>query len=152
MGAGDFCAGEGDAGEDPVSDASPAVNNTPPAAAYLDLATKNFRLNEDGSTAEMHPVDQAAQWSFLNRQGTLHADTRVGHTFFQAPPLTGEAKLNDLRRRAREAFPFSKLIAQRDVEFIDVVLADPKKGETGIAVLYRNLRLDPTKTQTATAF
>lgn len=152
MGAGDFDAGDGDAGEDPVAAASPAVNNAPVPAAYLDLATKNYRLNDDGSSVAMHPVDQAAQWTFLNRQGSLQGDARVGHTFFQAPPLTGEAKLNDLRRRAREAFPFSKLIAQGDVQFIDVALADPKKGETGIAVLYRNLRLDPTQTQTATAF
>lgn len=149
MGAGQFPAGLGPAGEDPVAQASRASNNSPPNAAYLDLKARNLLLNADGSTASMHPVDQAAQWSFLIRRGTLQADPRVGHTFFDAPALTGAAKLNDLRLRARDAFPFSRLIANRDVEFIDIQLADPKKGETGIGVFYRNLRLDATKTQTA---
>lgn len=151
MGAGDFCAGDGDAGEDPVAPPSPASDNVPPAAAYLDLGSKNFLLNADGTMASMHPVDQAVQWSFAIRRGTHKADQRIGHTFFQAPPLTGAAKQKDLEARAQDAFPFSKLIAQKDVQFIGVTVADPKKGETGIVVAYRNLRLDPTQTQTANA-
>jgi hypothetical protein len=151
MGAGDFGAGDGPAGEDPVAAPSPASANTPPAAPYLDLGLRNYLLNADGTTAAMHPVDQAAQWSFAVVRGTHKADPRVGHTFFSCPPgLSGAAKLNEMTLRAQDAFPFSRLIKAGQIAFEGVQIADPKKGETGIAVLYRNLVLDPLQTQTAT--
>lgn len=150
MGAGDFAAGDGPAGEDPVAPASPASNNSPPAAPFLDLGSKNFLLNADGTVASMHPVDQAVQWSFAIRRGTHKSDQRVGHTFFDAPPLTGEAKMNDMRLRAQDAFPFSRLITSGAVVFEGVQVISPKSGETGIAVHYRNTQIDPTRTQTIT--
>jgi hypothetical protein len=150
MGAGAYPAGMGPAGEDPVAAPSRASANTPPAAPYLDLELRDYKLNANGTTASMHPVDQAAQWSFAIRRGTHKADARVGHTFFEAPPLTGAAKINDLSLRAQDAFPFRRLIAQGLIAFEGVQVADPKKGETGIAVHYRNLVLDPLNVQTTT--
>lgn len=151
MGAGEFSAGDGDAGEDPVAALSPASANTPPPAPYLDLGLRDYKLNADGTTAAMHPVDQAAQWSFAVRRGTHKADPRVGHTFFQSPPgLSGAAKQNDLTLRAQDAFPFSRLIKAGQIEFVGVHVADPKKGETGIAVHYRNLALDSLQIRTTT--
>jgi hypothetical protein len=84
------------------------------------------------------------------RRGSHKADPRVGHTFFDGPPLSGAAKLNDLTLRAQDAFPFSRLIKEGKVEFVGLKIADPKKGETGIAVHYRNLVLDPLQIQTTT--
>jgi hypothetical protein len=150
MGAGQFAAGDGPAGEDPVAAPSAPSANDPPAAAYLDLELRNFKLNADGTFAEMHPVDQAAQWSFAIRRGTHKADRRVGHTLFDGPPLTGVAKQNDLNIRAQNAFPFSRLISEGKIAFEGVQVADPKKGETGVAVHYRNLALDPLNILTAT--
>jgi hypothetical protein len=150
MGAGDFSAGDGPAGDDPVIVSVVTPAKTPPPAAYLDLGLRNYRLNADGTSARMHPVDQAAQWSFAIRRGTHKADKRVGHTFFEAPPLSGAAKQNDLALRAQDAFPFSRLIADGKIAFEGVQVADPKKGETGIAVHYRNLVLDPLNVQTTT--
>ena len=151
MGAGDFDAGDGPAGDDPVAAPSAASANKPPAAPYLDLGLRDYKLNADGTTAEMHPVDQAAQWSFAIRRGTHKADPRVGHTFFESPPgLSGARKLNDLNLRAQDAFPFSRLIAAGQIAFEGVQVADPKKGETGIAVHYRNLVLDPLQIKTTT--
>ncbi len=151
MGAGEFEAGDGGAGEDPVAAPSAASANKPPPAPYLDLGLRDYKLNADGTTAAMHPVDQAAQWSFAIRRGTHKADARVGHTFFQSPPgLSGVAKQNDMTLRALDAFPFSRLIKSGQIAFEGVQVADPKKGETGIAVHYRNLVLDPLKIQTTT--
>lgn len=150
MGAGDFEAGDGHAGEDPVITSPRVAPNKPPAAPYLDLGLRNYKLNANGTTASMHPVDQAAQWSFAIRRGTHKADKRVGHTFFEAPPLSGDAKRIDMNLRAQDAFPFSRLIAEGKIAFEGVQVADPKKGETGIAVHYRNLVLDPLNVLTAT--
>jgi hypothetical protein len=150
MGAGAFPAGAGPAGEDPVAAHSAASANTPPAAPYLDLGLRDYRLNADGTTASMHPVDQAAQWSFMIRRGTHKADPRVGHTLFDGPPLSGAAKLNDMTLRAMDAFPFSRLIKDGKIAFEGVQLADPKKGETRIAVHYRNLAIDPLQVRTTT--
>ena len=149
MGAGEFAAGDGGAGEDPVAAASPAVNLQPPAAAFLDLATRNLRVNQDGSYAVMHPADQAAQLSFMVRRGTLSSSPNIGHTFFEAPPLSGAAKQKDLDLRAQDAFPFRQLVAAKVLAFEGVEVQTPKFGETRIAIHYRNLVLDPTKTQTA---
>lgn len=151
MGAGEFAAGDGAAGEDPVAVPSAASANTPPPAPYLDLGLRNYKLNADGTIARMHPVDQAAQWSFAVVRGTHKADPRVGHTFFKSPPgLSGEAKQNDLTLRALDAFPFSRLIKAGQIEFVSVQFVDPKKGETRIAVHYRNLVLDQLQIQTTT--
>jgi len=151
MGAGDFSAGDGPAGEDPVTAPSTASANTPPPAPYLDLGLRDYRLNANGVTASMHPVDQAAQWSFAIRRGTHKVDPRVGHTFFDSPSgLSGAAKQNDLNLRALDAFPFSRFIAAGQIEFVGVQVADPKKGETGIAVHYRNLVADPLQVKTTT--
>jgi len=151
MGAGDFEAGEGPAGEDPVAAPSPPVSNTPPPAPYLDLGLRDYKLDADGRVAPMHPVDQAAQWSFAVRRGTHKADPRVGHTFFEAPlGLSGDAKQKDLEFRAQDAFPFSRLIKAKLIAFVGVQFADPKKGETGIAVLYRNLVSNPLAIQSTT--
>lgn len=151
MGAGDFAAGDGPAGEDPVAEPSAASANTPPPAAYLDLGLRDFKLNADGTTASMHPVDQAAQWSFAVVRGTHKADPRVGHTFFSCPPgISGAAKQNEMTLRALDAFPFSRLVKEGKIAFEGVQLADPKKGETRIAVHYRNLVLDPLAIQTTT--
>lgn len=150
MGAGSAPAGIGPAGEDPVAALSAPSANTPPDSPYLDLELRNYKLNANGTTANMHVVDQAAQWSFAIRRGTHKADPRVGHTFFEAPALSGQAKLNDLNLRAQDAFPFSRLISEGKIFFVGVQLADPKKGETGIAVHYRNLVADPLNVQTTT--
>lgn len=151
MGAGSFPAGSGPAGEDPVAAASPASANVPPLAAYLDLGLRDFLLNADGTIASMHPVDQAVQWSFAIRRGKHKADQNVGHTFFESPPgLSGAAKVNDLSFRAQDAYPFSRLIKSGLVAFAGVDVASPKSGETGIAVRYRNLVLDPTQVLTTT--
>jgi len=151
MGAGEFGAGDGPAGEDPVAEASAASANTPPPAPYLDLGLRNYKLNDDGAIAAMHPVDQAAQWSFAVVRGSHKADLRVGHTFFSCPAgLTGEAKQNEMTLRALDAFPFSRLVKAGQIAFEGVQLADPKKGETGIAVHYRNLVADPQQIKTTT--
>jgi hypothetical protein len=151
VGAGDFPAGDGGAGDDPAITTPRVAPNVPPAAPYLDLGLRDYKLNADGTTPSMHPVDQAAQWSFVIRRGTHKADPRVGHTFFESPPgLSAAAKLNDLNLRAQEAFPFSRFIKAGQIAFEGVQLADPKKGETGIAVHYRNLVLDPLQIRTTT--
>jgi hypothetical protein len=127
------------------------VNNTPPPAPYLDLGLRDYKLTADGKVEAMHPVDQAAQWSFAVRRGTHKADARIGHTFFEVPPgLSGDAKQKELELRAQDAFPFSRFIKAGQIAFVGVQVADPKKGETGIAVLYRNLVANPLAIQSTT--
>ena len=149
MGAGSFGAGSGPAGLDPVAITSPVTATLTPAAPYLDLKLKNFKLNADGSFAAQHPVDQAVQWSFAIRRGTHKADARIGHTLFDGPRLTGDAQLKDLTQRAADAFPFSVLLEKKQVAFEGVQVVNPKNGETDLAVHYRNLVLDPTQRLTA---
>jgi hypothetical protein len=148
MGAGDFEAGAGPAGEDPVVEQTPYQPIKPPAAIYLDLATRDSRLDSNGNWDAMDTTEQQVVISFAYFKGTVKSAPNVGNDFNQLPRNRGAALIPDALRIASEAFPFSDLIAKGYASLEGVIVQSPKWGEARIAVQWRNLRKDPNQVVT----
>jgi hypothetical protein len=132
--------GVGPFGEDPVQTSDPAVQQTPPAAIYLDLGTQDAKV-EDGLWTSMHPVDQAVQLSFGVRRGTLRSAPDVGHQFDLIRVIGNTRFEGDVRAATRDAFPFSRLVTDGSITHLDTVIQRGKSGEFRVLVSYVNNKL-----------
>ncbi len=137
MGAGDFEAGLGLAGEDPLPELSPARNVTPPDALWFDGATADFLL-ENGLYRSLHPVDQAVALALCIRQNTLGSAPNTGNllrTIRKLGPTTA-ATADTMVRNA-----LSSLVLNGDIEIREVqVQTRTPQGALLVAVTYKNLR------------
>lgn len=149
MGAGDFPAGVGPAGFDPVAFVSPALQFTPPLAALFDLGTRTFPFMTDGSgrLQSVHPVDQQVNLALGLIEGTVTSVKDLGASFARLQ----RASLADLQKEgalmANRAL--ARLISNNDIEVREVTATRPIPGRVYIAVNYVNLRLQGTATRSA---
>jgi hypothetical protein len=149
-GAGQYPAGAGPAGGAPITPGSLIAPKAPPAAIYLDAASKDAIVDGDGFWAEMDPIDQQVVTSFTTAKGALKHAREIGHEFRDLPRKTGRALDNELRARAARARPFADLVAKNLVSLEAVYISRQKTGESNIVIQYRNLRKDPLRVRTAT--
>jgi len=138
MGAGDFPAGVGPAGFDPVADPS-APGSRQPAAILFDLATKRYLFNPDGTAQEIHPVDQAVAFAFGFEQGSCPSTPNVGNR------IRAEIR-RLLPSSANKAIDLAKLALKRltdagDIQIVAIEPSSPVRGRFIVHVDYVNLRL-----------
>lgn len=142
MGAGDYGAGLGGAGFDPVLPASsPITDAAPPLAVYFDLATKTYLSNADGTLKGMHPVDQRVVLALGIEAGSLTGVPSQGHRFrsrlSRVPPATIPRIALDETRLA-----LKNLLLAKDILLLAVETDTTVRGRVLIAVTYVNMR-DP---------
>lgn len=143
MGAGNFPAGAGPAGLDPLPPPSPPRDVSPPAALYFDGRTQGFPLDAQGRYVGIHPVDQAVALALIVRLGTLGAVPEQGAAFRdirKITPSTG-TQATDMARIALAA-----IVQRGDITILDIQVETRRTmGAVLIAVSYKNLRTIPTK-------
>ena len=146
MGAGNFAAGQGFGGADPVLDPSlPPVFRFPDAIHPL-IETGSFKLEQrvelSGLTwASIHPVDQAVILAFMIRRGTYAPAPEIGATFREITRISGQPLIEEVKAAVRVARPFSDMVSQKFVEHVGTKVENPKRGEFRVAIEYRNLRV-----------
>lgn len=147
MGAGDFDAGLGLAGEDPLPALTPPRNVQPPVALWFDGASADFLLDTGtGLYVPLHPVDQAVALALCIREGTLGSAPEVGNqlrTIRKLGPTTA-ATADTMVRNA-----LSNLVQNKDIDLrkVEVQTRTPQ-GALLVAVTYHNLRRDAQQPRT----
>jgi hypothetical protein len=141
MGAGDYPAGTGPAGHDPIVTTQPRAFVTPAALKYHG-ASRGFLLDSSTGVLEAcHPVDQKMAFGLLFRRGSIKGDRRVGNTFHLIESTHNADLEQQLWDRARTAYPVSEVLAAGDAVIERIEHEVREHGGLGIAVTYRNLRL-----------
>lgn len=144
MGAGDFPAGFGPCGMDPLPPPVPPRAVTPPAALRFDGATKDFLLDAEGHYLAIHPVDQAVALALLVGLGTAPSAPAVGAAFRQIKRITPSTKVQ-ATNMATAALAALVRAGKVGVLSIAVEVRLPQ-GATLIAVTYQNLLTKKTPT------
>ena len=141
MSAGEYGAGEGDAGEDPVADATAARDESPGRALYLDGASKAFAFSASEPTRleRLHPVEHRVGMALMVRLGRIASAPTVGNTLHEIPAtLTGAALTAEADRRVRLAL--SAPLAAGDVELRGVTAERARSGRLRVKVRFYNVR------------
>lgn len=144
MGAGNFPAGFGPCGMDPLPPPVPPRSVTPPAALRFDGASKDFLLDAEGHYLAIHPVDQAVAIALLVGLGTVTSAPGVGAAFRQIKRITPSTKTQaeDMARSA-----LAKLTRAKKIQILDIeVEVQLPQGAVRVAVSYANLVTQKTPT------
>ena len=141
MGAGFGPAGFGPAGFPYPEVGSAARNVTPPWAPYLDGATRDIPVDDNGQYAGVHPVDHEVEMQLINELGSFPVAPDIGHTFRQIAIDADEKMTPDAERRVRRAL--ADLLLAGDVVDLEVFATSPSNSRAFITVKYRNARLRP---------
>lgn len=148
MGAGNFPAGMGPQGLDPLPPPSPPRDVTIPAALYFDGRTQGFPLDAAGHYVGIHPVDQATALALIVRLGTLASAPTTGAGFRNIHKIT-KAAANTATSMAHAAL--ASLVQAQDIQILSIQVETKRtQGAILIAVSYRNLRTLPPKPATIT--
>lgn len=141
MGAGDFPAGVGGAGFDPVTEfAAPTVQPLPGAVRWS-LETRDSVYSESGTFTPTSPIDAQMTLGLGTRKGTISGAPEIGHTFAETNlATTDQAIQRDVEERARAAVPVATLLAAKDVEILSVQWSFSRWGGLTVSTQYRNLR------------
>jgi hypothetical protein len=146
MGAGDYPAGAGPAGSDPIVSTGPAVDKQFPVPLY-DLVTKDFPLDAHGEYLATHPVDQAVALALGIQAGKVAGDPALGNTLKAIIKAGGPTLQNNVETRIRTAL--QTLLNAGDIEIGTIVVETIPLGGFLVAVAYRNLRILSSAQKTA---
>ncbi len=135
-GAGTFAAGAGLAGADLQSLSLAAVPMV--QAAQYDPRLRVIVQNADGTTAEVHPVDQTVAYCLTIKLGTISSDPTRGFDWDKLKATAPQARQHaatDLVKRA-----LAKPLAAGDVTIVSVQLRQDL-GRLAVVTNYINNRL-----------
>jgi hypothetical protein len=137
MGLGDFPAGEGLGGLDPIPLVLGPNGLTAPVALRYDGATKDFLLDANGHYLGIHPVDQQVALALICGLGTMPAAPKVGAAFRQIKRITPSTpkQAEDMARTALSSLVSGGLIKIVAIEVETTAL----QGAVLIAVTYVNM-------------
>jgi hypothetical protein len=142
MGAGDYPAGIGPAGFDPVQSPSQRLVLYAPPSLYFDLSTRSFPYDARGALVGVHPVDQEVELALGITAGSLGSAPAQGHTlrFITSPSAPdAERQVEDRVNRA-----LARLLERGDITVRSARFVRPAPpGRLLVAVEYVNLRLKP---------
>jgi hypothetical protein len=145
MGIGQFGAGLGGAGQDPVYLPSPPAPVLPPRAVKFDPSVKQFLLfDENGNAIDVHPVDQIVALRLTTEQGQSASSPGLGQRYrvlFNAaqPVRHQDIALKETKRVLQD------LIDAGDIKLLSVVLTtDPVNNAKVVIPSYVNLRSPKT--------
>lgn len=147
-GAGWFPAGAGGAGFGTPDESSSPRTVTPPWALFLDPATRDFPVDEDGQYVSAHPIDHQAMMRLIPAKGTIASAQAQGG------PWKGLeiADAATMTRRMREyvSAAWRDLIANGDVRIVDVRMRPSNSiGRARLDLVWMNLR-DPADARRTT--
>jgi hypothetical protein len=144
MGAGNYPAGAGHCGLDPLPPPVPPRDVSPPAALRFDGASKDFLLDANGHYYAIHPVDQQVALVLLVGLGTIASAPTVGAAFRRIQRITSstQSQATDMANAALRKLVTAQKVA---IVAIDVEISLPQ-GATLIAVTYQNLVTGTTPT------
>jgi hypothetical protein len=143
MGAGQFAAGAGGAGWDPVYIPAPPNPVLPPRAVKYDPSIKQFVLvDSSGNAIDVHPVDQIVALRLTTEQGQSASSPKLG-TRIRAL-INGAAPAKHQQIARSEVLRVLKdLLDAGDIKLIDVVATtNATNGAVAFVISYTNLR-DP---------
>lgn len=145
MGAGQFPAGIGPAGFDPVADPSPPRTTPELSALKFDGASRDWVMLADGRYEAAHPVDQKVALSLLVELGTIASATNIGSKLKKIRP-GGASMRAQVTDAINTSFPLSALLANGDVE-TDAIEIELTTSGYNVAYYYFNLRIDSERTR-----
>ena len=149
MGAGDFLAGMGTAGFDPPVVPSPARNVRPPHALLFDGATRDVPLTDQGSYAEVHPVDQRVALALFVTLASIPSAPEIGNTLASVRIQDAASMQRDAEGRVRQALQDE--LNANNIELVAVAASVTPRWRVSVVVKYRNLRLPDSPIATITA-
>jgi hypothetical protein len=146
MGAGDYAAGAGDAGEDVLPDVGPARQVTPPVALKFDGRTADFLLDANGRYLSSHPVDQRVALRLIVREGTVASVPGLGNRLRSIKRASGAQAISQATDYVNLAL--AEIIAAGDISLDNVQVEYPQRGQIAIVVSWTNLRTLPPRSNT----
>ena len=141
MGMGDFPAGSGPAGADPVYKPATALPVVGPRAVFYDPSIRQYVLTDaSGRPLDVHPIDQivASRTTSQKNQSTSSPDlgTRILARFKLAPPSR-----HPQIAYQEMASVLADLITAGDIQLLGVTLTvQPSNGAQIVIPNYINLR------------
>lgn len=142
MGAGEFPAGFGLAGADPLNPVSDTIYGRAPARAiFFDLLTRRFVF--DGSRArDMHPITQRAIFLIGIELGSVPSSPTVGNRFRKRLSRVPAAKMDAIALDETKV-AWKALLDSGDIAILSVATdSKTQRGRVTIAISFVNLR-DP---------
>jgi phage gp46-like protein len=146
MGAGAFPAGHGPAGHDPAPEPSPAPVPRAPGVPLFDGALRDFPNADNGDLERVHWVDQKVALKLTIKRGAVSSSPALGSllaTLKRGAPAQLQNRAEDAVRNC-----LAQMIADGEVELLNVVATSPARGKLLVVVEYRNLLLPNEKPHT----
>jgi hypothetical protein len=139
MGAGNFPAGTGFAGLDPVAPYSPSPQaGSPPEAMVFDLTTRQWVINDDGTMASQHPVDQEVQLALGIEFGKIPCVPADGNTLRQITRAAGDQLESEVDDAVHNAIDY--LVASNSISLDQINVFPFSATNAFIAqIVYTNL-------------
>ena len=137
-GAGSTDAGDVAAGFDPAGAVGSARAGTLPRALYLDAATMDFPVDENGRYQEVHPIDHQVEMRLLPAAGSVAAAQSVGSTLRDIAIGPRAQMTADAWRIAKNRL--SDLLANGDVRILSVTAYASNAWRVHVEISYQNLR------------
>lgn len=137
-GGGYYPAGEGFAGEDPPAAPVAVVRRRAPVALAYTPPERDFPLDSEGQYVGIHPTDQKVRLALLTTKGSSPAAPDEGFDW-ATPFATGDALVQDVTDRCRNALARSNVRFGDDIEEIRVEARRPIRGRVSWRYVYRNL-------------
>jgi hypothetical protein len=141
MGAGQFGAGAGGAGMDPVYLAVPPAPFTGPRAVKYDPSIKQYVLTDaNGNKIDVHPVDQIVVTRLTVEQGSSASSPTLGQRIRKLWNRSQPARYQQIAQ-AECTRVLQDLINAGDVKLLSVsVTFDPVNGARVVVPTYVNMR------------
>ena len=145
MGMGDFPAGCGPAGLDPIVATTARAKKSPPQALQYDLATRRFVQNADGSMASVHPIDQQVDLAMGIALGSLPGTPTQGNRLRRIQRAAGQTLQREVEDAVYDAL--NLLTTAKKITVLAVLVATPAPGQVIVQLVYVNMvtrkRLQP---------
>lgn len=151
MGAGNFPAGVGPAGLDPVYVATPTTPGTFPTALAFDPGLRGYVQNADGTMKSIDPVDAEVALLLGIEQGSIPSAATLGQKLRAVLTRTPPSKQKAIATQEvlRVLGPLLNA-ASPTIALINVAVdsSGAKRGAISIGITYQNLTLRGSKPQT----
>lgn len=138
-GAGFNLAGQGFAGQDDLTFTIAAPLPPLPAATNYDASIKAFTQNDDGTFAQIDPIDQMVEMLLTIPQGTVAAVSGIGARYAKRLLGIPTAQQNSVALDETNV-ALAALIKAGDITIQSVAVNSVAPGSNAVYVVYKNNR------------
>jgi hypothetical protein len=142
MSAGDYEAGAGLAGLDPLPEGSPPRNVRPPHALWFQGLTRDFPLRDGGQYQSTHPIDQEVELAMEVAVGKIPALPSIGLDLAALPLANADLLQAEVERRVN-AGRVGALVSAGSIRVVELVARRTTRNGVGVRLQYVNLQ-DPS--------